>query len=47
MIKPILVFLFWLLTLGLFSIYVQWDDGWSIELIGWPDALARYLRDKP
>ena len=46
MIKPIIVFILWLLTLGLADVEIKWADGWKIKLVGWPSALRRWLKKR-
>ena len=46
MIRCIFVVLIWIATLGLLSINMEWSDGWSIHLVGWPDAIMKRKADR-
>jgi hypothetical protein len=46
MLRCFIVILFWLCTLGIFSIKIKWNDGLSIKLVGWPDALINLFKNK-
>ncbi|MFW6002641.1 MAG: hypothetical protein ACOCQD_04810 [archaeon] len=44
MIRMIIVFLFSIVTLGIFSIDVQFKDGLRITTVGWPEKISRSLK---
>ncbi len=46
MFRVIVVFLLWLLTLGIFSVKISWVDGVNVSLTGWPDALLGLIRNR-
>lgn len=44
MFRCLIVFVLWVLSLGMFSVNIKWADGWRISLTGWPEALGNYVR---